>query len=149
MTDAVNVQCDQLRQAIRDRIGQAAETFPHTVDVMVDEACKFWPEQEFVRIAAAVEANQSHGMDVLDAIGVLVAKCRENLEARWGMQPSHCQAISLLMESVVVELANVWFSNAEARIAMREVIERLRNPLPKRGQKRIDKGGESGGKPPA
>jgi len=149
MTDAVDVQCEQLRQAVRDRIGKPAETFSNTVDVMVDEACRFWPEKEFVRIALAVEANESHGMDVLDAIGVLVAKCRENLEARWGMKPSHCQAISLLMESVVVELANVWFSNAEARIAMREVIERLRNPLPKRGQKRVDKSGEGGGNPPA
>ena len=148
MPDAIDVHCEQLRDAVRERIGEHAKTFPHSVDVMVDEVMRYWPEKEFVRIARTVEEDRSSGAEAIGAMAVVVAKCRENLEARWGAQPSHVQAIGLLMEPVVIQLANIWFSNHEARIAMREVIARLRNPLPKTNQKRVDGGGKSGGKPP-
>lgn len=140
MPDAVDVQCEQLRDAVRDRIGEHAKTFTHSVDVMVDEAMRYWPEKEFARIARTIDEEKSKGVEAIAAIAVVCAKCRENLEARWGAQPSHVQAIGLLMEPVVIQLANIWFSNNEARVAMREVIARLRNPLPQNGQKRVDDG---------
>lgn len=140
MPDAVDVQCEQLRDAVRERIGEHAQTFTHSVDVMVDEAMRYWPEKEFARIARTIEEDRSSGVDAIAAIAVVCAKCRENLEARWGPQPSHIQAIGLLMEPVVIHLANIWFSNNEARIAMREVIARLRNPLSKNSQQRVDDG---------
>ena len=140
MPDAVDVQCEQLRDAVRERIGEHAQTFTHSVDVMVDEAMRYWPEKEFARIARTIEEDRSTGVDAIAAIAVVCAKCRENLEARWGPQPSHIQAIGLLMEPVVIHLANIWFSNNEARIAMREVIARLRNPLSKNSQQRVDDG---------
>jgi hypothetical protein len=148
MPDAIDVHCEQLRDAVRERIGEHAKTFTHSVDVMVDEVMRYWPEKEFARIARTVEEDRSSGAEAIGAMAVVVAKCRENLEARWGAQPSHVQAIDLLIEPVVIQLANIWFSNNEARIAMREVIARLRNPLPKNNQKRVDGGGKSGGKPP-
>jgi hypothetical protein len=148
MPDAIDVHCEQLRDAVRERIGEHAKTFTHSVDVMVDEVMRYWPEKEFARIARTIEEEKSSGVEAIAAIAVVCAKCRENLEARWGAQPSHVQAIGLLMEPVVIQLANIWFSNHEARIAMREVIARLRNPLPKTNQKRVDGGGKSGGKPP-
>lgn len=140
MLDAVDVHCEQLRDAVRERIGEHAQTFTHSVDVMVDEVMRYWPEKEFARIARTVEEDRSTGVDAIAAIAVVCAKCRENLEARWGPQPSHIQTIGLLMEPVVIHLANIWFSNNEARVAMREVIARLRNPLPQNSQKRVDDG---------
>jgi len=148
MPDAIDVHCDQLRAAVRERIGEHADTFRHSVDVMVDEAMRYWPEKEFARIARTVEENRSSGAEAIGVMAVVVAKCRENLEARWGAEPAHVHAIGLLMEPVVIQLANIWFSTNEARIAMREVIARLRSPLPKNGQKRVDGGSKGGGKPP-
>jgi len=87
MPDAIDVHCEQLRDAVRDRIGEHAKTFTHSVDVMVDEVMRYWPEKEFARIARTVEEDRSSGAEAIGAMAVVVAKCRENLEARWGAQP--------------------------------------------------------------
>lgn len=130
MGDTEASRLTQLRDAVRERIGKHAERLTHTCDVIVDEACRFWPEKEFLRIAAEVEANRSDGRDAIAVISTLVAKCRENIEARWGNQ--HTQGINLLLEPVVIQLANIWFSSPQARLAMRQVILRLRQATKRR-----------------
>lgn len=134
VADHADARLTQLREAVRERIGEPARQLTHTCDVLVDEACKWWPEREFIRIASAVENDSSQGKDAIHALGVLAAKVREMLEARWGQQPTFTAAIDLLVEPVVVHLANIWFSSPEARIAMRQCILRIRSPKGKKPQ---------------
>lgn len=71
--------------------------------------------------------RDTSGMQVLDAITVIWAKVREDLEFRWGMDKNTQAALDMLVQPVVVELANVWFASAENRIAMRGcIVEAIR-----------------------
>lgn len=111
---------------VREAIGPPATTLEHTADVLVEETLRQWPEKTMATYAAKLTSTDN-GDGVLDAIPVITAKVREQIELRWGMQPSHEAALSLLTRAVVIELANIWFSSTEARIAIRGLIAVVRN----------------------
>jgi hypothetical protein len=56
----------------------------------------------------------------------VTAKCREDLEARWKLTGNNSAALDLLLQAVVIEMANLWFSSAEMRIALRTIIFQVR-----------------------
>jgi hypothetical protein len=58
----------------------------------------------------------------LEALDVIEAKVREDIEARFGVSSNTLRAIDLLLSSIVLEMAGLWFQDAEARMAMRRAI---------------------------
>lgn len=117
---------DDLCALVREAIGPPATTLDHTTNVLIEEALRQWPEKTMAGYAAKLTSTDN-GDGVLDAIPVITARVREVVEMRWGMHASHEAALSLLARAVVIELANVWFSSAEARIAIRGLIAVVRN----------------------
>jgi len=61
----------------------------------------------------------------LEALAVISAKAREDIEARYGDTGNTGRVLDLLCNAVAVELANVWFCDVEDRIAMRRVCVRV------------------------
>jgi len=116
----------ELCDAVRAQIGPAGEPLVHTVDVLVTETCRWWPEKAMSEIARR-PATSSAGEAALSAIAVTTAKVREQIEARWGCKPSHQAALDLVLRGCVVEFGNLWFSCPDARRAMRAVIKRVRS----------------------
>ena len=114
----------ELADAIRSFVGPPNPALSHTVDVIVVEICRCWPERVFADYARDMDRN---GSAALDAMFVVMAKVRENIEAKWGCEPSHQAALDLVLRASVVQFAHLWFSCAEARIAMRTIIEMVRH----------------------
>lgn len=115
----------ELADLVREFVGEAGATLQHTVDVIVVEICRCWPERAMADIAKDV-ATTTSGDAVLDAIAVVTAKVRENIEARWGCKPSHKAALDLVLRACVIQFSQLWFSCPEARINMRAVIAMVR-----------------------
>jgi hypothetical protein len=111
----------EVREAIREAIGQPAEKLCHTCDVIVDEVCRQWPERHMASLARKLDCD-SVGGQVLDAISVITARVREQIEARWGCKPSEQAALDLVLRAVVIEFANLWFCDPETRIGLRKII---------------------------
>lgn len=116
----------ELCDAVREQIGPRGDQLEHTCDILVTEVCRCWPERTMASIAAR-KHTAGAADEVLDAIAVTIAKVRENIEARWGCKPSHQAALDLVLRGCVVEFANIWFTTAEARIAIRAVIAVVRH----------------------
>lgn len=115
----------ELSDRIRASIGTDAEALEHTVDVIVTEVCRCWPERVMAACARNLE-SEKNGATAVHGVAVVTAKVRENIEARWGCKPSHKAALDLVLRGCVVEFANLWFSSAEARIALRAIIGLVR-----------------------
>lgn len=114
-----------LRYAIREAVGPPGEVLEHTCDVIVDEICRQWPERTMADIARRLKEDKA-GDQALDAIAVIIARVREQIEARWKCRASEQAALQLVLRCCVIEFANLWFSGPEARIAMRAVISQVR-----------------------
>ena len=126
MGDALDTLTHQeLLDAVREAIGPPAEQLAHTCDVIVDEVCRQWPERTMAKLARKLDSEEAGGK-VLDAVAVITARVREQIEARWGCQPSHEAALDLVLRACVIEFANLWFSCVEARIAMRRIMFEVR-----------------------
>ena len=126
MGDALDtLTLGDVRDAIRGAIGYPAEQLGHTCDVIVEEVCRQWPERHMAALARKLD-SQSAGGQVLDAIPVITARVREQIEARWGCKPSDQAALDLVLRAVVVEFANLWFFDAAARIGLRKIIFKVR-----------------------
>lgn len=119
MGDAPGMRLADLQDEIRTRLGPKCKGMAGGADEVVNTALRFWPERAMAEYAAK---SKSKGTEVLDAIVVIWAKVREDLEARWGMDKNTAAALDVLVQPVVVELANIWFSSPESRIAMRACI---------------------------
>lgn len=119
MGDAPGMRLVDLQADIRDRLGSQFAGMDGGVDEVVRTTLRFWPERAMADYAAK---QQTAGLQVLDAISVIWAKVREDLEARWGMDKNTQTALDLLVQPVVMELSNVWFASAENRISMRGCI---------------------------
>jgi hypothetical protein len=115
----------EVRDAIRATIGYPAEQLGHTCDVIVEEVCRQWPERHMAELARKLDSKCAGGQ-VLDAIPVITARVREQIEARWGCKPSEQAALDLVLRAVVVEFANLWFFDAAARIGLRKIIFKVR-----------------------
>jgi hypothetical protein len=115
----------QLQAAIRARIGAKCQGIESIVDLFVVEVCRNWPERHMASLAKNKMAPGT-GEPALDALCVIAAKCREQIEARWEPTPNTAAALNLLLQAVVVEFANLWFSSVQQRIALRAIITRAR-----------------------
>lgn len=122
MGDALGMPLDDLRRTVNQRLRLAGDMADATSEV-VDTVLRWWPERAMARYAA----NREEGPVVLDAISVIAAKAREDLEHRWGTDANTLAAIDRLATQVVVELANVWFASVESRIDMRRCIREARH----------------------
>jgi hypothetical protein len=118
------MELSEVRQEIRHRIGGAALNIPEACDELVDTALRWWPER---RMADYAREPSTSGPATLDAISVISAKVREDVEARWGMEANVCNALDLLCMAVVVEVANIWFSSVENRIELRRILFEVRH----------------------
>jgi hypothetical protein len=116
----------ELRDCIRHAIGPPADELEHTTDVLIDETCRQWPERFMATLARRMGSETAGGL-VLDAIPVIQARVREQIEARWGCNRNHQNAIDLILRAVVIEFANLWFTGPEARIAMRRIMFEVRH----------------------
>lgn len=130
MGDAAAVLIGQLQDEVRARIGAPAEALAHTTDVMVQEVLRWFPVTQMTVLAREPEPPRA-GADTVAAVAVLAAKCREQLEARWGARPATVRAIDLLMRAVVVEVFSLWFGSKEARHAICQCVAAVRRPAPK------------------
>lgn len=127
MGDALDtLTLEGLRALVREFIGPPGEALEHTCDVIVEEICRQWPERTMADYARKLDSN-AVGAKVLDAIAVITARVREQIEARWGIKPSHTAALDLVLRGCVIEFANLWFASAENRIAMRAIIAVVRH----------------------
>jgi hypothetical protein len=125
--DAAGVLIGQLQEEVRARIGAPADALAHTTDVMVQECLRWFPIAQMTILAKKPEPPRA-GADTVATIAVLTAKCREQLEARWGAKPATVRAIDLLMKAVVVEVCNLWFGSKEARHAICQCVAAVRAP---------------------
>lgn len=119
MGDAPGMRLVDLQHEIRTRLGTKVKGMTTGIDEVVNTTLRFWPERAMADYAAKAKTR---GIPVLDAISVIWAKVREDLEARWGTDTNTAAALDVLVQPVVLELANVWFSSPEARISMRACI---------------------------
>jgi hypothetical protein len=115
-----------LRATVREFIGPSGATLEHTCDVIVDEICRQWPERTMADYARKIDSN-AVGAKVFDAIPVITARVREQIEARWGIKPSHTAALDLVLRGCVIEFCNLWFASPTNRIAMRSIIAVVRH----------------------
>lgn len=125
MGDALADLLDDLRTAVRAKIGAPALELPHTTDVIVDRICYFWPCR-WMSILARQRATDDVAGSALDAIAVIRSKVREDMEAKWGITPAHKAALDAILDPAVIELANIWFSGAKERILFRRCCWRVR-----------------------
>lgn len=121
MGDAIGMELLDLLVEVRHRIGGIALSMPEACDEVVMTALRFWPERAMADIA-----RRSSHQKALDALPVIWSKVREDLEARWGTDANTLAAIDTLVQSVVVDMANIWFSTVENRIEMRRCIMLVR-----------------------
>jgi hypothetical protein len=117
----------RLQETIRGRIGDKARAVPNTCDAMIQECARQWPTRAMLALARN-PATKTAGRDTIAAVNVCAAKCREELESRWGDNRATNRAIGLLMRAVVVEFANLWFSNRETRLDLCRIIAIVRKP---------------------
>jgi hypothetical protein len=110
---AAGMELSEVRQEIRHRIGGAALNIPEACDELVDTALRWWPER---RMADYAREPSTSGPATLDSISVISAK-----------EANVCNALDLLCMAVVVEVANIWFSSIENRIALRSLMFRVRS----------------------
>lgn len=110
---------DQLRDEIRRRLGSQAAGIAEACDELVDAACVWWPQAYMARIA---RRNAEKTADVFGALDVIEAKIREDIEARFGVSANTLRALDLLLPSIVLEMAGLWFNDVDARIAMRRAM---------------------------
>jgi hypothetical protein len=115
-----------LRATVREFIGPSGATLEHTCDVIVDEICRQWPERTMADYARKIDSN-AVGAKVFLAIPVITARVREQIEARWGIKPSHTAALDLVLRGCVIEFCNLWFASPTNRIAMRSIIAVVRH----------------------
>ncbi len=118
----------QLRAMVRAAVStnHASDVLSHTVDVLLDETCRQWPERYMAKLARRADAGRDVG-PVLGSLAVIAARVREQIETRWGCEASNRAALDLVLRAVVVEFANVWFSSVETRIAVRRILFEVRH----------------------
>lgn len=119
MGDAPGLRLADLQREIRYRLAAKCKGMESGIDEVVNTALRFWPERAMADYASKAK---THALPVVDAMSVIWAKVREDLEARWGMDANTQAALNVLVQPVVVELANVWFQSAAMRVWVRSCI---------------------------
>ena len=124
MGDVPGMRLVDLQRQIRTRMG-CTKQLASGSDEVVRTALRCWPERTMAAFAAKRHARDP---SVINAVHVIWAKVREDLEARWGVDATTTAALDLLVQPIVLELANVWFASSESRIAMRGCIVEAARP---------------------
>lgn len=112
-----------LRRLIRERL----DVGPHeaaAVDEFVNAAARCWPQAYMTILARRQPESQEKAVQ---AVKVIVAKVREDVEAMWGAPPPLVDAFDRLGMGVVVEVANLWFESSTNRDAIRQACRDARN----------------------
>jgi hypothetical protein len=112
-----------LKAQIRRRLRDQAVGLEEACDEIVETTCRFWPLKHMAVMASRQKWQPEP--DALNAVAVISAKSREDMEARFGMAGNTGRVLDLLCQSVAIELANVWFCDVEDRMAMRRVCIQL------------------------
>lgn len=116
---AVDTPLCNLRDEIRRRMGHQADGLSDACDEVTKTACYFWPQKHMATIA---RRRAEGGPQALEAIAVIQAKVREDLEARFGTDTNTMRTLDLLVSAVVIEMCSLWFNDVEARIHMRRAM---------------------------
>ena len=124
MGDVPGMRMAELQAEIRKRMG-TGKALAGGSDEVVRTALRFWPERAMASLAAK---NKGRDPKTLDAVPVIWAKVREDLEARWGMDANTAAALDLLVQPIVLELSRIWFKSPENRIAIRGCIVEATRP---------------------
>ena len=112
-----------LRRLIRERL----DAIPHdaaAIDEFVNAAARCWPQAYMTILARRQPESQERAVQ---AVKVIVAKVREDVEAMWGAPQTLVDKFDRLGMGVVVELANLWFESMENRDAIRQACREARN----------------------
>jgi hypothetical protein len=120
---AVDTPLSDLRDEIRRRMGHQADGLADACDEVTSAVCYFWPQKHMAEIARRASPEPF----TLDAIAVIEAKVREDLEARFGTDRNTMRTLDLLVSAVVIEMFGMWFCGVEERIAMRRAMWVARN----------------------
>lgn len=123
MGGALAMHLDDLAAEIRKRIGRDAEAMPDAADEVVATVCRWWPSQTMTRLA---QRGSDAGHEALDAVAVIAAKVREDLELRYGLTATTQAALDLLVQITVVEFTNVWMASPVNRRLLRGCIAEAR-----------------------
>lgn len=118
MGDAVAApRIRELADAVLARLNEPP-AWIDAVAAVVESACRAWPIEQMTRLARHPEEPAS-GIGTLDALAVINAKVREDLEHRYGDKGNVAIAINKLHRLVVLEIAEIWFGGPENRVAIR------------------------------
>lgn len=112
-----------LRRTIRERL----DAGPHdaaAIDEFVNAAARCWPSAYMTILARRQPESQEKAVQ---AVKVIVAKTREDVEAMWGAPQTLVEKFDRLGMGVVVELANLWFDSMHNRDAIRQACREARN----------------------
>jgi hypothetical protein len=104
-------------------MGHQADGLADACDEVTTTVCYFWPQKHMAEIARRASPEPF----TLDAIAVIEAKVREDLEARFGTDRNTMRTLDLLVSAVVIEMFGMWFCGVEERIAMRRAMWVARN----------------------
>lgn len=127
----------QLYNAVHEIVGEAAETFGHTCNMITNEVLIVWPNRLMRKLIKTV--TEGDATEARAAANVVAAKALENLEARWltgeisQAEAANSQMVlESLIDPVTVALINIWFSNEKARDGLARVQKTLRASEKKR-----------------
>lgn len=116
---AVDTPLSDLRDEVRRRMGHQASGLADACDEVTSTVCYFWPQRWMATVA---RTQLDPAPATIAAVGVIEAKVREDLEARFGTDRNTLRTLDLLVGAVVVEFCAMWFAGAEERIAMRRAM---------------------------
>lgn len=111
-----------LRRIIRERL-DVDDAIAPAIDEFTNAAARCWPTAYMTILARRQPESQDKAVQ---AVKVIVAKTREDVEAMWGAPQLLVDAFDSLGMSVVVELANLWFESADNRDAIRQACREAR-----------------------
>ena len=112
-----------LRRTIRERLDVDAG-IAAAVDEFTNAAARCWPSAYMTILARRQPESQEKAVQ---AVKVIVAKVREDVEAMWGAPQPLVDAFDKLGMAVVVEVANLWFEAMDNRDAIRQACREARN----------------------
>ena len=117
-----------LRRMLRERVGEPAAAMPSACDAITDAVLRWWPHDHMTKLARRQDVLAAE--EALAAVDVLKAKVREDMEHAWGMTANVTNAIDLLADDVVMELADYWFEETRQRNEVRACIRELKTQTP-------------------
>jgi hypothetical protein len=122
--DAPAVALPAVRDTIRRSIGDPATKMPDVSDAIVDAVLRLWPSEWMTCLARSKSFKA--GEQAFYACELVRARCLEYLEWRYGTSANVRLAISLLLKSVVDEVAMFWLEGPEHRNVIRQAIAAIR-----------------------